>query len=198
VGPSAIHHAICEAPSLVFLSVSRFLPADNNRSPLRLHWPVCTGNIRRTHAPIMLFRSRTGGGRDVLEFRRHDTEINECPALQQNRPYKPPVRMARWLAHVDRVPLFTVESPGGWLMSRTGLHNCRYQLFRATNGICPRNCDQIQVSGHRPMNRQGIAVFAGYKVDKWLKIPLPLLVWLLPLVVLIGIIYKLIKETSGK
>lgn len=43
----------------------------------------------------------------------------------------------------------------------------------------------------------GIAVFAGYKIDKWLKIPLPLLVWLLPLVVLIGIIYKLIKETSG-
>ena len=44
----------------------------------------------------------------------------------------------------------------------------------------------------------GLAVFAGYKIDKWLKIPLPLLVWLLPLIVLIGIIYKLIKETSGK
>ena len=44
----------------------------------------------------------------------------------------------------------------------------------------------------------GIAVFIGLKVDKWLKIPLPLLVWLLPLVVLIGIIYKLVKETSGK
>ena len=44
----------------------------------------------------------------------------------------------------------------------------------------------------------GIAVFVGYKVDRWLKIPLPLLVWLLPLVVLIGIIYKLVKETSGK
>jgi hypothetical protein len=44
----------------------------------------------------------------------------------------------------------------------------------------------------------GIAVFAGYKIDKWLKIPLPLLVWLLPLVVLIGITYKLIKDTSGK
>jgi hypothetical protein len=44
----------------------------------------------------------------------------------------------------------------------------------------------------------GIAVFAGYKIDRWLKMPLPLLVWLLPLIVLIGIIYKLIKETSGK
>jgi hypothetical protein len=44
----------------------------------------------------------------------------------------------------------------------------------------------------------GVAVFAGYKIDRWLKIPLPLLVWLLPLVVLIGITYKLIKDTSGK
>lgn len=44
----------------------------------------------------------------------------------------------------------------------------------------------------------GIAVFLGYKTDKWLKIPLPVLVWLLPLTVLIGIIYKLVKETSGK
>lgn len=44
----------------------------------------------------------------------------------------------------------------------------------------------------------GIAVVAGYKMDKWLKIPLPLLVWLLPLAVLCGIIYKLIKETSRK
>jgi len=44
----------------------------------------------------------------------------------------------------------------------------------------------------------GIAVFVGYKTDKWLKIPLPLLVWLLPLVVLIGMIYNLIKETSKK
>ena len=44
----------------------------------------------------------------------------------------------------------------------------------------------------------GIAVFAGYKIDEWLKIPLPLLVWLLPLVVLIGMIFKLIKDTSKK
>jgi hypothetical protein len=44
----------------------------------------------------------------------------------------------------------------------------------------------------------GIAVFAGYKLDKWLKISLPLLVWLLPLIVLIGMMIKLIKETSGK
>ena len=44
----------------------------------------------------------------------------------------------------------------------------------------------------------GIAVFAGYKVDRWIKISFPLLVWLLPLVVLCGIMYRLIKETSTK
>lgn len=44
----------------------------------------------------------------------------------------------------------------------------------------------------------GIGVFAGYKLDRWLKLSFPLLVWLLPLVVLVLMIYKLIKETSGK
>jgi len=44
----------------------------------------------------------------------------------------------------------------------------------------------------------GIAVFAGYKIDSWLGISLPLLVWLLPLIVLVAMMYKLIKETSKK
>jgi hypothetical protein len=44
----------------------------------------------------------------------------------------------------------------------------------------------------------GIAVFAGYKADQWLRLSLPLLVWLLPLLVLGMIIYKLIKETSKR
>lgn len=44
----------------------------------------------------------------------------------------------------------------------------------------------------------GLAVLAGYKLDKWFKIPLPLFVWLLPLMVLVMMIYKLIKETSEK
>jgi len=42
----------------------------------------------------------------------------------------------------------------------------------------------------------GIAVFIGYKADDWLNTPLPLLVWILPLLVLCVMIYKLIKETS--
>jgi chromate transport protein ChrA len=44
----------------------------------------------------------------------------------------------------------------------------------------------------------GIAVFAGYKADQWLKVPIPLLVWILPLVVVCMIIYKLIKDTSKR
>jgi hypothetical protein len=44
----------------------------------------------------------------------------------------------------------------------------------------------------------GIAVFAGYKADKWLHVPFPLLVWLLPLIVLSMMIYKLVKETSKR
>ena len=44
----------------------------------------------------------------------------------------------------------------------------------------------------------GIAVFIGYKADKWLHLSFPLLVWLLPLIVVSAMIYKLIKETSTK
>jgi hypothetical protein len=44
----------------------------------------------------------------------------------------------------------------------------------------------------------GIAVFIGYKADGWLHTSLPLLVWALPLVVLIVMIYKLVKDTSKR
>ncbi|RYZ22665.1 MAG: AtpZ/AtpI family protein [Chitinophagaceae bacterium] len=44
----------------------------------------------------------------------------------------------------------------------------------------------------------GLAVFAGLKLDKWLRISLPLLVWLLPLLAVSGLIYKLVKDTSKR
>ena len=44
----------------------------------------------------------------------------------------------------------------------------------------------------------GLAVFAGLKIDQWLNFRFPLLVWLLPLLVVSLMIYKLIKETSKK
>ena len=42
----------------------------------------------------------------------------------------------------------------------------------------------------------GLAVFVGLKVDKWLKISAPLLVLIFPVIVLVGIIYKIVRETS--
>lgn len=44
----------------------------------------------------------------------------------------------------------------------------------------------------------GLAVFAGYKLDGWLKMGFPLAVWLLPLLVVSAMIFKLIKETGNK
>jgi hypothetical protein len=44
----------------------------------------------------------------------------------------------------------------------------------------------------------GLAVFAGYKIDKWFRISIPLLVWLFPFIVLCAMIYNLIKETSKR
>jgi hypothetical protein len=44
----------------------------------------------------------------------------------------------------------------------------------------------------------GIAVFAGYKADQWLNTPFPILIWLLPVIVLCIMIYKMVKDTSKK
>ena len=44
----------------------------------------------------------------------------------------------------------------------------------------------------------GIAVFLGIKADQWLALPFPVFSWALPLLVLVGLIYKLIKETGSK
>ena len=42
----------------------------------------------------------------------------------------------------------------------------------------------------------GSAVFIGLKTDKWLKLSFPILSWLLPLLVLAAIIYKIMKDTG--
>jgi len=44
----------------------------------------------------------------------------------------------------------------------------------------------------------GIAVFAGLKLDAWIKPGIPVFTWLLPLLVLIGLIIKAVKDTSEK
>ena len=44
----------------------------------------------------------------------------------------------------------------------------------------------------------GLAIFIGIKLDKWLHISFPVLVWVLPLLVIVSLIYKLIKETNRR
>jgi len=44
----------------------------------------------------------------------------------------------------------------------------------------------------------GATVFAGLKLDGWLRLSFPLLIWLLPLLVIVGMTYHIFKETSGK
>ena len=43
-----------------------------------------------------------------------------------------------------------------------------------------------------------IAVYGGLQLDKWLPFGMPLAVWLLPLLIITGIIIKIIKDTSTK
>jgi len=44
----------------------------------------------------------------------------------------------------------------------------------------------------------GLAVYAGLKLDQWLKIKTPLAVWVLPLLLITGVIIKIIKDTAKK
>lgn len=44
----------------------------------------------------------------------------------------------------------------------------------------------------------GVATFAGYYADKWIKTTFPIFLWLLPLAVLIIILWKAVKDTSKK
>jgi hypothetical protein len=43
-----------------------------------------------------------------------------------------------------------------------------------------------------------LAVFIGFKLDKWIKPGIPVFIWLLPLLVLIATIIKAVKDTSRK
>ncbi len=44
----------------------------------------------------------------------------------------------------------------------------------------------------------GLCVFIGLKADGWLHISIPLLVWLLPLLAIVGITYNILKDTAKK
>ena len=44
----------------------------------------------------------------------------------------------------------------------------------------------------------GIGIFIGLKLDNWLNFSFPLLVWLTPLLIIIGLTIKIVKDTSKK
>jgi chromate transport protein ChrA len=43
-----------------------------------------------------------------------------------------------------------------------------------------------------------LGIFVGLKIDEWLKFSFPLLVWLLPLLIIISMLIKIIKDTDKK
>jgi len=43
-----------------------------------------------------------------------------------------------------------------------------------------------------------ITIWAGIKLDKWLKFSTPLFTWVLPLVSIVALMIKIIKDTSKK
>lgn len=43
-----------------------------------------------------------------------------------------------------------------------------------------------------------LSLWIGLKLDSWLNFAAPLLVWILPLLVIVAMIYQVIKDTSNK
>jgi F0F1-type ATP synthase assembly protein I len=43
-----------------------------------------------------------------------------------------------------------------------------------------------------------LTVYLGMWVDKWIRLKIPVFIWLLPLLLLIGMIIKAIRDTSKK
>jgi hypothetical protein len=45
----------------------------------------------------------------------------------------------------------------------------------------------------------GVGTYAGIKFDHWVRIPIPLAAWLLPLLILVWYLYQIIRDTgTGK
>lgn len=44
----------------------------------------------------------------------------------------------------------------------------------------------------------GLMVFIGLKADQYLDVSFPIFIWLLPLVIIAGLIFKAVRDTSNK
>ena len=44
----------------------------------------------------------------------------------------------------------------------------------------------------------GIGVFIGLKIDEWLKFNVPVVAWVLPLLIIVGMIIKVMRDTAPK
>lgn len=44
----------------------------------------------------------------------------------------------------------------------------------------------------------GLFLFAGIKIDQWMKINMPVAVWVLPLLFITAVIVKIIRDTGNK
>ncbi len=44
----------------------------------------------------------------------------------------------------------------------------------------------------------GFSLYLGLKIDEWMHLSIPLAVWLLPLIFIVAMIIKIMKDTSKK
>jgi len=85
-------------------------------------------------------------------------------------------------------------------------YNLKAGKFSALKSISmekkPKENDKLSVKylglGTQIMLSLALAVFIGIKLDKWFSFSTPLLVWILPLLILVAMIWQVIKDTSKK
>ncbi|MDE1193296.1 MAG: AtpZ/AtpI family protein [Arachidicoccus sp.] len=52
--------------------------------------------------------------------------------------------------------------------------------------------------GFQLLGGVAIGIFAGKWIDKKMNLKTPLLIWIIPLLILVALLYRLVKEFSGK
>ena len=74
------------------------------------------------------------------------------------------------------------------------------EIFKVLKTRKETNSDLIKYAGMGMQFLASIAIgiFIGIKADNWFHFSFPLLVWLMPLLIIVGLTIKIIKDTSNK
>lgn len=90
------------------------------------------------------------------------------------------------------------DSPGDLNNDRRGLENDPVTGARKDRGGSGYRRELLRYAGlsSEVFVSVGLSLFIGIKADKWIALSFPIFSWALPLLVIVVLIIKLVKETS--